>query len=85
MSEQLYVLSIVLVLATILIIFGLKYGSAAYQARARSATEAAYRELAHIAVTTQSETASSLATMQAELAQITTRLAAVVKILQDVE
>jgi hypothetical protein len=35
--------------------------------------------------TAQSHTASSLAAMQAELMQITARLAAVVKILQEVE
>jgi phage shock protein A len=85
MSEHLYLLTMLVFLGTILIIFALKYGSAAYQARARSATEAAYRELAQSALTTQSETASAIAAMQSELAQIATRLAAVVKILQDVE
>jgi hypothetical protein len=85
MSEHVYLLTLLLPLGTAVFIFGLKYGSAAYQTRARSANEAAYRELARIAVTTQSETASSLAAMQAELTQITARLGTVVKILQDVE
>jgi hypothetical protein len=85
MSEHLYLLTILLPLVTILIVFALKYGSAAYQARARSASETAYRELAQTAATAQAETSSSLAAMRAELAQISTRLAAVVKILQEVE
>jgi Tfp pilus assembly protein PilO len=85
MRESLYLLTILLPLATVLLIFGLKYGSAAYQARARLASDTAYRELAQSAVNVQSQTASSLTAMQAELTQITTRLAAVVKILQEVE
>ncbi|MEA3159506.1 MAG: hypothetical protein QOD95_1054 [Gammaproteobacteria bacterium] len=85
MPEYLYLLTILLPLATILLIFGFKYGSAAYQARARVANDTAYRELAQSVATAQSQTASSLAAMQAELMQITTRLAAVVKILQEVE
>jgi hypothetical protein len=80
MPEYLYLLTILLPLATILLIFGFKYGSAAYQARSRSANDTVYRELAQSAVNVQSQTASSLAAMQ-----ITTRLAAVVKILQEVE
>ena len=63
MPEYLYLLTILLPLVTVLLIFGFKYGSAAYQSRARVASDTAYRELA----------------------QITTRLAAVVKILQEVE
>jgi hypothetical protein len=84
MPEYLYLLTILLPLATILLIFGFKYGSAAYQARARSVNDTAYRELAQSVATAQSHTASSLAAMQGELMQITTRLAAVTKILQEV-
>jgi hypothetical protein len=85
MTAFLYLLTILLPLVTLLLIFGFKYGSAAYQARARAANDTAYRELAQSAVNVQSQTASSLTAMQAELTQITTRLAAVVKILQEVE
>ena len=85
MPEYLYLLTLLLPLATILLIFGFKYGSAAYQARARSANDTAYRELAQSVAIAQSQTASSLVAMQTELTQITTRLAAVVKILQEVE
>jgi hypothetical protein len=85
MSEHVYLLTIALPLGALLTIFALKYASAAYQAYARSQGEEAYRELAERAVSTQAQTATALAAMQAELAQLTTRLGAVAKILQDVE
>ncbi|MGZ5933766.1 MAG: hypothetical protein ACXWLV_03555 [Rhizomicrobium sp.] len=85
MSEHLYLLSIGLVLGTILIIFGMKYFSAARQAQSRVLSENAYRELAQKAVAVQSENATSLSSMQAELSEINTRLAAVEKILKAVE
>ena len=85
MSEHLYLLTIVLPLLTVLLIFALKYISAAYQARARGETESAYRELAQSASRSQAETAASLAALRTELAQISSRLATVSKILQEVE
>ena len=85
MSETVYLLTICLPLGTILLVFGLKYFSAAFQARSRLASESAYRELAEKAVTVQSDNAASLSSIQAELAQIRIRLAAVEKILKEVE
>lgn len=86
MSEALNILIILLLpFLTVLIIFALKYGSAVYQARARIAADTAYRELAQNAVNAQSQVASSVTAMQAELAQIASRLATVTKILQEVE
>jgi hypothetical protein len=85
MSEQQYLVFILPFLTTILGVFAFKYGSAAYQARATAAREAAYRELAQKAAAHQSATADALAAMQAELTQISSRLASVVKILQDVQ
>jgi hypothetical protein len=85
MPEYLYLLTLLLPLATLLIIFGFKYGSAAYQARVRGVADTAYRDLAQSASAAQSATASSLAAMQAEVTQITASLAAVTKILKDVE
>jgi hypothetical protein len=85
MSEQEYLVFILPFLCTVLGVFAFKYGSAAYQARATAAREAAYRDLAQKALANQSATSDALAAMQAELAQISSRLASVVKILQDVE
>ncbi len=85
MSEQQYLVFILPFLCTILGVFAFKYGSAAYQARAAAARETAYRELTQKALAHQSATSDTLAAMQAELTQISGRLASVVKILQDVE
>ncbi len=84
MSEHLYLISIGMIPLTILLVFGMKYFSAASQARSRLANENAYRELAQKAVAVQSGNAASLSAIQAELAQIGTRLAAVEKILKEV-
>jgi Tfp pilus assembly protein PilO len=85
MSTLEYLIFIVPLATTALGIFGFKYGSAAYQARARAANEATYRELAHQAVNAQAETAASLAAMREDLEQVRARLAAVQKILQEVD
>jgi hypothetical protein len=85
MSDSVFFLSIGMILGTILIIFGMKYFSAARQARSRTLSEDAYRDLAAKAVTVQSLNATSLSAMQAELSTINTRLAAVEKILKAVE
>jgi uncharacterized membrane protein len=85
MSEPLYLLSISLVFGTILLIFGMKYFSAAHQARSRAMGEEAYRDLAAKAVSAQSETATSLIAVKGELSDIKIRMAAVEKILKAVE
>jgi uncharacterized membrane protein len=85
MSEHLYLLSWGMVLGTILIVFGMKYLSAARQAQARITGEDAYRKLAEKAAAAQSENAGLLSSIQTELTQINTRLAAVEKILKAVE
>jgi hypothetical protein len=85
MSDHLYLLTITLPLATLLLIFGMRYFSATQQAKTRLATDEAYRQVAQKAVTTQSETAMSLASIQAALEDVRTHLAAVEKILKQVE
>lgn len=85
MSEPVFFTSIGMILGTILIVFGMKYFSAAHQARSRALGEEAYRDLAAKSVTVQSMNATSLSAMQAELSTINTRLAAVEKILKAVE
>ena len=71
--------------AVILIVFGMKYFSAGRQARLRFVSEGAYRELAEKAVAVQSASASSLATVQSDLADVRAKLAAIEKVLQQVE
>ena len=84
MTELLYLLTICLPLGMLLLIFGMKYLAAARQAQTRALAENAYRDLATKAAAAQSETAASLAAIQAELSAITTRLLAVEKILKEV-
>jgi len=85
MSEHLFLLTICLVLGTILLVFGMRYFSAAQQAKARLANDDAYRKIAEKAVAVQSENATALSSIQASLADVRTRLTAVEKILKEVE
>lgn len=85
MSEFVFFTTICLVLGTILLIFGMKYFSAIQQARARRATDEAYRDIATRAVSAQDETLAALAAVNANLADVKTRLATVEKILREVE
>lgn len=85
MAEHVFFISISLVLGTILLVFGMKYLSAAYQARSRVKGEDAWRELAEKAVAAQSRNVASLSSIESELSTIVTRLTAVEKVLKEVE
>ena len=85
MTITLYLLTLVLPLATVLIVFGMRYFAAVQQARARLANDDAYRQLAESASATQSQIATSLAAMEANLSDVRTRMAAVETILKAVE
>lgn len=85
MTVTLYLLTLVLPLATILIVFGMRYYAAVQQARARLANDDAYRQLAESASAAQSQIATSLAAMEANLSDVRTRMAAVETILKAVE
>jgi hypothetical protein len=85
MSEHLYLLSIGLVFGTILLVFGIRAYSAIQQAKVRNAADAAYRQIAEKAVTSASENATALVSIQASLTDVRTRLTAIEKILKEVE
>ena len=85
MPTWLYLLTICLILGAVLIVFGMKYFSAAFQARARIASDAAYRTLAEQAVNAQTENQAALTAMRGELSRIAASLAAVEKVLQQIE
>jgi HAMP domain-containing protein len=80
-----YYLSMGVLFGTVLIIFAMKYISAAYQARSRARSDDAYRQLAEKAAAIQTQSATSLSTMQTDLSEINARVAAVEKILKAVE
>jgi hypothetical protein len=85
MHEHIYLLTIGLPLATILLVFAMRYYAAVQQAKARLANDDAYRDIAAKAVAAQAETANALASMNATLVELKSRLAAVEKILKEVE
>jgi hypothetical protein len=66
-------------------ILGMKYLSAIFQARAQASSDKQYRLLAEKSVTAQSESQATISAMQADLSRIASSLAAVEKILQQVE
>lgn len=79
-----FLLVTILILVTILLVFGMKYSSVARQARARLASDDAYRELAARATAAHSESAASLSSLHAELGEIKVRVASMEKLLKDV-
>ena len=85
MSEPVYLLSLGLPLLALVLVFGMKYLSAAIAARARLDSDAAYSALAEKTAALQADTQASLAQMQAELSRASATLASVEKILKEVE
>ena len=84
MQYHLYLPTLLLILGTVLVVFAMKYVSAAIQARTRDANERSYRALAEQANALQSQHAAALSTLQSTVAEIGTRLGQVEKILKDV-
>lgn len=78
--DMLYALLLALVL-----IFGVKYVSGIFQAWAHGAHDRQYRALAERAAAAQSESQATIAAIRADLAKVASSLAAVEKILQQVE
>jgi hypothetical protein len=85
MTVTLYLLTLLLPLATILIVFGMRYYAHIQQARARLANDDAYRQLAESASAAQSQIATTLAAIETNLTDVRTRMAAVETILKAVE
>jgi hypothetical protein len=78
MNENVFFAAFFFPAAAAVIVFFMKYVSAILQARVRLAQDEAYREIAAKAAAAQAETAASLA-------EIKSKLAAITKILKDVE
>jgi hypothetical protein len=85
MTQMLYLLTLVLPLATVLIVFGVRYYADVQKTRARLAYDDAYRQLAESAAAAQSQIATSLAAMEANLSGMLIRMGAVETILKAVE
>ena len=85
MSTTVYLLTICLPLATVLLVFGMKYFAMIQQAKARTARAEADRRLADDLARTQAETVAQLTAMNAALARLDGRMGAVEKVLKEVE
>jgi Tfp pilus assembly protein PilO len=81
----LYLLTLCLPLATILIVFGMRYFAMIQQAKARLANDDAYRQVAEQSLAVQSASAATLSGVQATLTDVQSRLAAIETILKQVE
>lgn len=84
MSTPLYLLSIGLPLAAVVLVFGMRYVSVIVQAKSRLANDDAYRRIAETAASAETATATTLTAIQATLADAAARLTAIEKILKDV-
>jgi hypothetical protein len=85
MTEYLYILTICLPLATVLIVFGMRYAASIQQTRAVLAQEDGSRSLAVRAVAAEAATAATLSSIHATLAEIAGRLMSIEKVLKEVE
>jgi len=84
MGATFYMPTLLLILGTVLVVFGMKYISEALQARSRAANERSFRLFAEDAQATQSQHVQLLSSIQSSVADIGTRLGQVERILKDV-
>lgn len=75
----------ILILVTILLVFGMKYFSAARQTQHKLAHEGAYRELADKAAVAQTAGAAALAKLEGDVAEMKKKIAGIEKVLREVE
>jgi hypothetical protein len=85
MTVVLYLLTLVLPLATILIVFGRRQNADVQLARARLVSDDAYRQLAESASAAQSQIASRLAAIEDNMSDVRSRIAVIETILKAVE
>jgi hypothetical protein len=85
MTVVLYLLTLVLPLATILIVFGRRQNADVQLARARLVSDDAYRQLAESASAALSQIASRLAAIEDNMSDVRSRIAVIETILKAVE
>lgn len=85
MSTGIYFVTVAVIFGTVLAVFGMKYFSAAFAARARLANDEAYRALAEKAAAGLAENQTTLGAIRSDLAAVAASLAAVEKVLKQVE
>lgn len=85
MSENIFFAAFFFPAAAAVLVFFMKYVSAILQARVRLAQDEAYREIAAKAAAAQAETTLALASIDATLAELKSRMTTIEKILKEVE
>jgi hypothetical protein len=85
MTTAQYLIFMSPLVGTVLVVFGMKYLSAIFQARARLANDALYQALAEKAVMVQTEHQATLAAIRTDLSRFGTSLATIERILQQVD
>lgn len=84
MAKHVYLLTIVLPLATVLIVFAMKYAAVAIQTRATRASEQAYRALAERSASAQQDSVAAPASIRSDIARLSASLASVETVLKQV-
>ncbi len=84
-KAAIFLLVTILMLVTIILVFGMKYLAAVRQAGLRLANEDGYRLLAERTARAQETSVELLAALKSSLGEIETRLAHVEKVLKQVE
>jgi hypothetical protein len=85
MNENIFLAAFFFPSAAAVLVFFMKYVSAVLQARVRLGQDEAYRAIAAQAAAAQAETVATLSSFGTTLAEIQFQLAAVTRILKDVE
>jgi hypothetical protein len=85
MSEHVFMHTVLLFLGTIITVVAIRYWALTRRPRPDARSEDVLRSLAEKAETAQSESARALTAIQADLADVRSRLGAVEKILKSVE
>lgn len=84
-EQTFFLLTLILPLVTILIVFGMKYWSAAVQSSATKSGEEAYRALAEKAVAAQQDNTTAISALQIDVAKVAASLMTVENILKQVD
>jgi Tfp pilus assembly protein PilO len=85
MSTTVFFATQIIIFGTVLTVFAMKYVTATRTAQAQIAANDAYKALAEKAAAAGAEAAAALAAIKADMAETKSRLAAIEKVLKEVE
>jgi Tfp pilus assembly protein PilO len=85
MSTTVFFATQIIIVGTVLTVFAMKYFSALRTAQAQIAANDAYKALAEKTAMAGTEAAAALAAIKADMAETKSRLAAIEKVLKEVE